>query len=154
MANGFGFAALQSIVALSGLGTIANNATGISAAFTVPLVANSAAGICYIGDFQANITSATSGSGTPVIQAVFITKTDGTNFDPYGTNNNQLFPFDYSFFRIPLIPSTAYTILKAKGIVIPAVPSGSNNIEIVLYNLSGVSITVNSAGLYPTGVSS
>ena len=151
MATGYGWGALQTAIALTGLGTIANTATGITAAFTLPLATNATAGTVQVGDLELTITSATPTGGN--IQGVFLVSDDGSTFDPYGVSNSQLFPFDSYWFQIPLLPSVAVTQIKKKGLWLPPVPSGGSNVELVLYNLSGVSITVSAANLYPAGSS-
>ena len=153
-ALGYGWGATQTGISLTGasfLTTIANTATGISAAFTIAALSTAAGATPVLANLQLNITSATPAAGAPNIQGVFLVKDDGTNYDTYGVSNSQLFPIDMTSFTSQLQPSVATTIIKVKGIVLPFVPSAGTNVEFVIYNLSGVSITINSADLYPAG---
>ncbi len=153
-ATGAGNGLTQTAVSLTGLGTIANNSTpGVTAAFAIPVVGSGFTSMCDRANLQINITSATTGAGAPSLQGVFLVEDDGANFDPYGFSNSQLFPIEDSLFTIPLMPSTAMTIIKRKGLILPAVPSTGSVVKLVIFSLFGVSITVGSANLYCYGSS-
>lgn len=149
-ATGFGNGGIQTPgIPLTGLGTIANTATGITAAFTIPYVTGSTAALCDRANLQLSCTSFTPTSGG-YLQGIFITSDDGANYDPYWVASGQLFPYDATFFSYPL-NAAATTLVRVKGLILPSVIGAGTNIELVLLNESGVSITVNSATLYPYG---
>lgn len=148
-ATGFGNGSLQTGISLTGLGTIASGATAVTAAFTVPYVMGASAALCDRANLELVCTSFTP-TGTPNLQGMFITEDDGSSYDPYWVNNSQLLPYDETFFQMPL--NTAATVLvKRKGVWLPSCIAGSANVQLVILNNSGVSITVSSATLYPYG---
>lgn len=148
--TGLGSGGLQTGISLTGLGTIANGATGISAAFTIPYVSNASAALCDQANLQLSCTSFTPSATSPYLQGVFITEDDGSNYDPYWVANAQLFPIDLTLFTKPL-KVAATTLVKRKGLILPSCIAGSANVQLVILNESGVSMTVSSATLYPYG---
>ena len=149
----FGSGGTQTGVSLTGLGTIATGGTGISAAVALPYVsvtgAAGAVSVVMRANLQLNCTSFTP--STPgYLGGVWVTSDDGTNYDPYWVSNNQLFPLDATSFSYPL-QAAATTLVRVKGIILPDVPPGGTNAKLVIFNFSGVSITVSSAAIYPAG---
>ncbi len=149
-ATGIGQGGLQTGISLSGFTSIANGATAASTAFTIPYVTDATAALCDMANLQITASSFTP-TGNPVnIQGVFITEDDGANYDPYFVSNAQLFPADESFFLIQL-QAVAQTFVKMKGILLPSVIAAGTNIQLVLFNNSGVSLTISNVTLYPYG---
>jgi hypothetical protein len=125
------------------LNALASGATAESAAIdnteaTLGQAAYDTADLFFYG--SAGITP---GSGSPYIQAAICASDDGTNYDEYGVSNSQLFPVN-TCVTLPLIPSTARTVFRLPGLIIPP-----TLFKVVIYNLAGVALaTTVTASLY------
>ena len=154
-ATGAGNGLLQTAISLGTVfNSLASGSDAITAALTLPIVTNAASAAVDIADLELVMgASITTGSGSPYIQGTWINDNDGTNYDTYGVVSSQLYPINRYSFTIPLMASTAYTVIRQPGLLLPLVSSTSSaGPKLVLYNLSGV--TFNStvtAGLYPAG---
>lgn len=99
------------------LNSLASGGTAISAA-----IDNTAATVGHapydIADVQLVFASTTMGSGSPFIQAAIVAALDGTNYETWGLSNSQIFPIPGSASE-PLLPSTAYTTIRIKGLILP-----------------------------------
>ena len=154
-ATGTGYGLIQAGINLGALfDSLGSGATAESPAVTFPFATNATASTPFWGDLTLAFASTAMGAGTPNIQGVWIVSDDGTNYELWGVSNSQLFPYNTPyFFQVNVLPTVAYTLIRAPAIQIPPVLStGTANPKLVLFNNLGVALPATvTATLYPFG---
>ena len=154
-ANGAGWALTQAGISLGTVfNALASAATAETAAITVPLVTSSAGATPQWVDIELVMSAAiTTGAGTPNVQAVWLSADSGTNYDVYGVSNSQLFPFAREeFHQEPLLPSTAYSVIRFRMILPPVASTSVAMPKLVVFNGAGAAFAATvTATAYPVG---
>ena len=154
-ASGAGWGLLQTGISLGAVfNGLANGATAETAPITIPLVTNATAATPDSVDIELVMSAAiTTAAGTPNVQAVWLSADSGTNYDVYGVSSSQLFPFAREeFHQEPLLPSTAYSVIRFRMALPPVLSTSSGNIKLVVFNNSGVAFAATvTANAYPVG---
>ena len=154
-ANGAGWGLVQAGISLGAVfNGLASGATAETAAITIPLVTNATAATPQEADIELVMSAAiTTGSGTPNVQAVWITADSGSNYDVYGVSSLQLFPFGREeFHQETLLSSTAYSVLRFRMALPPVASTTTGGPKLVIFNNTGVAFAATvTATAYPVG---
>lgn len=154
-ATGAGWGLVQSGISLGSVfNALASGATAETAAITIPLVTNSTAATPSEANIELVMSaSITTASGSPNVQAVWLSADSGANYDVYGVSNLQLFPFGREeFHQETLLPSTAYNVLRFRMALPPVSGTSTGGPILVVYNNTGVAFaTTVTATAYPVG---